>query len=775
MAVTSAVDALTRVRYVGQDFQTHVNESTEFLKTKYPDEYNDWVDSNAGIALIQLIGYTAQGLSFYMNRRTTDIYMNTAQTPSAISKIARMLNYTIEAASSASADIVVTLKNGPYTYPITIRKGFRFSGPNGLIFEYRNNEPIVYSPGETEKTFTVYEGETKENTFVSDGTENQKFSLVGVPEENYLIGASTEVYVQNQLWSERNQIPYAIGDFYEIDYVSEPPTIKFGDGIAGSIPDSGSEIRVIFIVGSGRQGRIGSGLISTSLDALVVRNETVELEVNNPSPSSGGDDYEDLRKVKSLAPEFFQSQDRAISKRDYDAIANTYPGVAKSNAYIVRGIDDDYTINFYLDRIVATVNEGVSGIIDDSQAYLDIIESNASAINEAVDDMETDILAVVNPIITNIKTEYSTMATEVSGVVDQMISDISTYWTGVESDLSDIETATDAAITTQEKEVTLPQSTIISLVQQINDTVSGCGSGVTTQVASLGNEINSEVAGIRTGVRTGAETLDTAVNALTASIRSRIGDIQTEIDDLNSEIDTVITARGTNIDTYLDSIPTTISAFVLDFQNSVSGNVENINDAVSGIDQVYKSHSTDIIESVESDVDDLKTYLGETLSTSCSSNTVEVQVLQVDANNTYVAPTSGLLESLRSHLQERADAVHVVKTIDGSIAIVQVDLEVRIKVADDAIQADVRDRAEQSLVKYDDQPYGLLVLRDYGDSLYKYEIQKAVRDIQLRDTDVEYANIDITYPTSKLDSAGNLIIASNEVIVPRTITVAAIL
>ena len=114
--------------------------------------------------------------------------------------------------------------------------------------------------------------------------------------------------------------------------------------------------------------------------------------------------------------------------------------------------------------------------------------------------------------------------------------------------------------------------------------------------------------------------------------------------------------------------------------------------------------------------------------------------------------------------------------IPGNVVLVgvYVDLSVRVKVSDGAIQADVRDRAEQSLIKADAQPYGLLVLRDYGESLYKYEIQKAIRDYQLRDADIDYADILITSPENKLDSGGNLIIESNEVIVSRDITVVAI-
>lgn len=538
---TSILTELTRVRYVGQDFQTYEDEAKEYLQKNYPDEYNDFVDNSMGLAMIQLVAYASQGLAFYINRRTTDLYMQTAQSPNSIAKNARMLNYAIEGSSVAAADITVTL-TAAATYPIYIPKGFKFSGPNGLVFEYRNSEPVKFDPGELSKTFTVYEGETMEDVFVSDGTDNQVYKLTMFETSKYLVAASVEFYVGNEEWVEKTQIPYSIGNFYEVDYISRPATIRTGDGIAGTKPAQGKEIRIRYIVGSGSGGRVGSGQIDREAEPLVINNVRVGLIVTNAKPSSGGDDAEDLRKVKALAPQFFQSQDRAISKKDYDAIVNTYPGVAKGDAQIVRSVADDVAINYYIDSIRNSVSGCVSGVVDDVQ---------------------------------------------------------------------------------------------------------------------------------------------------------------------------------------------------------------------------YLSEA-------------LLVYLDETMTSACRGNTVQVSLLQVDANNNYVSPTSGLLEEVRQHLQARADAVHVVRTVDGAQFLVPVTMNVRVKVNKNAVVEDVLALARDALLKYNTQPYGLLVLREYGASLYMWEVNKAIRDAQVNDTDIDYANIYITGPSDHLDASGNLVISKSEIIVPGTVTVSAI-
>lgn len=771
MAVESTLDQLTRIKYVGQDFQTYVNESTDFLRVKYPDEYTDWVESNMGIALIQLIGYASQGLAFYMNRRTTDLYMVTAQSPSSISKFSRMLNYTIEASSSAATDITVTLSEGPYSFPVQIVKGFRFITSQGLIYEYRNDETITFNPGDLTKTFTVYEGETRETSFLSDGTENQSFKLVGIPAGQLLVGASLEVYIQNELWTEKNQIPYALGNFYEVNYISSPPIVKFGDGIAGSIPAVNQEVRIRYSHCNGRNGRIGSGQITAPVDPLVARNTEIPLTVTNPSPSNGGEDYEDLRKVKSLAPEFFQSQDRAISVRDYNAIANTYPGIAKANTHVVRGVEDDYYINFYADRILSTVETGVSGIIVESTPYLNTINSDLAAIVSGVGVLEAQLLADIAPLVSGVQGEVAAIQTGVSGVVVDLLNNIQPYWDGIATDIADISSAMASEGVLFDGDIAAHQSVIGSLVSLINDTVSGCGGGIPSTVAGYGTSINGSVSDIRNAVNTRYTNLTTTISGYTTSIQNRASTIQGYLANLGSDIDSQFTTHVPIINNYLAGISTAVSARTGAFTTSVSGYVMDMSAQVSGINEVFVNHSADIVDAVNSDMASLLDYLNESLTTSCTANIIQVQILQVDSNNNYVAPTSGIMEELRAHLQDRADAVHVVRVIDGSVDIVYVDVDVGIKVASTSIESEVRDKAEASLIKYDTQPYGILVLRDYGKSLYRYDINKAIRDAQLKDADIEYANVDITYPTDKLDYKGNLIISNTEVIVPRTITV----
>ena len=104
------------------------------------------------------------------------------------------------------------------------------------------------------------------------------------------------------------------------------------------------------------------------------------------------------------------------------------------------------------------------------------------------------------------------------------------------------------------------------------------------------------------------------------------------------------------------------------------------------------------------------------------------------------------------------------------------DIEVEILVNQNSVEDDVIETARLSLLKDDEEPFGLLIRRDYGENLYLSDIFKRIRDDQVNTTDIDYMNIKITGPIDKLDSDGNLIINAKrqEIIQPGNVTITAI-
>lgn len=342
------VTELNKVQYSNQDFLTNVEELKEYIRKNYPDDYNDYVNSSLGMALIDINAYTGQNLSWYMNRKITDLYFPTARTPNAVAKLSRTLGYKPAGARSAQVNLGVTLSSGPYTFQIKIEKPFAFKGPNGLQFEYRNNVPIVFNAGEVYKTFDVNEGESVVDNFIATGETNQVYYLRRVTADKFIEEGSISISINGIPWTEYPIIPFENITAFETNILSTPPYIKFGDGIQGQIPANGLGIAVSYVICNGFNGRIVKDSISKPLNPLNVNFTEIPLLISQNSASIGGENPEDLRSITVNAPLFQKTQDRAITKDDYDYLANLFPNVAMADAQTIRSITNDYNIQQFL-------------------------------------------------------------------------------------------------------------------------------------------------------------------------------------------------------------------------------------------------------------------------------------------------------------------------------------------------------------------------------------------------------------------------------------------
>lgn len=113
-----------------------------------------------------------------------------------------------------------------------------------------------------------------------------------------------------------------------MDYVDDDgETIRFGDGVFGSIPDPQTVFDVTYRVGGGAFGNV-------THDSIVrVGPEAAALidRVTNPFPAVSGADAETDEQVRRRAPAAFRArQYRAVRAEDYRAAAETLPWVQRA-------------------------------------------------------------------------------------------------------------------------------------------------------------------------------------------------------------------------------------------------------------------------------------------------------------------------------------------------------------------------------------------------------------------------------------------------------------
>lgn len=386
-------DEINKVKYIAEDFDTYRNEATFYYQNNYPEDFNNLINTDMGNALMDQLAFAMGSISFMVNRRASELFLATARLNKSVVKLARMLGYPIKPASPATTDAVL-LFSEPTIAPITIDKGFQFQGPGDIVYEYRNDAEIIIPLGSTQFQLPLKEGRSVVTTFISDGSENQQFSLLGIPENQFLYSDSFRVSVDGIPWDRLDLIRYESTNTYEVLFVDSPPKIRFGDGIAGKIPPKDSQITIEYCYGFGANGSIGTNQISSSIDQISINGVNVSFSIEN-NVSNIGENPEDIRHVKSFASAFFRTQNAAVVKSDYDTISQLRPGVAIADAQIMRGVSGDFSIQNYFNSLklgAKYVSDAKDLIILSGVSGLDTIGVSGidSIFIDGIDDLSVD-------------------------------------------------------------------------------------------------------------------------------------------------------------------------------------------------------------------------------------------------------------------------------------------------------------------------------------------------------------------------------------------------
>lgn len=81
------------VDFTAYDFETLRNALIDYVRTQYPEDFNDYIESSEFIAIIELLAYLGTSLSFRHDLNTRENFLDTAERRDSIIRLARMLSY----------------------------------------------------------------------------------------------------------------------------------------------------------------------------------------------------------------------------------------------------------------------------------------------------------------------------------------------------------------------------------------------------------------------------------------------------------------------------------------------------------------------------------------------------------------------------------------------------------------------------------------------------------------------------------------------------------
>ena len=169
--------AFKQADFKSYDFETLRRTMIAYLRENYPDDFNDFVESSEYVALIDLIAYVAQSLSFRVDLNARENFLETAERRNSVLRLARLISYN--AKRNLPATGLLKLNSVSTTEEVFDSTGTSLA-----------NTTVIWNDGANanyrEQFITVMN---------AANVENQKF---GRPLESDKIGGiDTEVYTLN--------------------------------------------------------------------------------------------------------------------------------------------------------------------------------------------------------------------------------------------------------------------------------------------------------------------------------------------------------------------------------------------------------------------------------------------------------------------------------------------------------------------------------------------------------------------------------------------------
>lgn len=369
---------LKNISYTSFDFFSIKERVIEYVKKYFPNDYNDFVESDLGIMLIELWAYMADLISFKLDLYSNEVFIDTVSQRKNAHRIAQLVGYPARPPRPSTTRISATL-GGPYDFNVKINRGYFISltsrDGQPLNFELYPadeewnpllGEDIIIPAGSTTNLSVIgMEGTSASTSFTSDGSRFQYFQ---VGNDSVLEGSIT-VLVNNQRWTEVEFFTDVDnGPYYKIEYDENyRASILFADDSKGKIPPNGAGIAVNYRYGGGERGNIDIGYLNQIVNVTSdLVPGPVPVTITNYTKGENGEKAEDINELKTKLPLWVKSQNRAVSGEDYSFLAESFStlyhgriGKAKAvlrNSGCSGNIIDIYVLQFDSGSSLITAN-----------------------------------------------------------------------------------------------------------------------------------------------------------------------------------------------------------------------------------------------------------------------------------------------------------------------------------------------------------------------------------------------------------------------------------
>jgi hypothetical protein len=368
------------IDFAATDFNSLLTALTDYVKAFYPQDYNNFSESDLGVFLIELVAYMGSVMSMKADMLAHENFLQTAKNRNNVRKLLELVGVSMKGPISAVANATLTL-DASSGEDISIQPASRaivitspedkaplnytlYKTVNGVIDDVNSDGVISLAVADSESSgsliwnnLALLEGSliSQSGVFTADNTI-QTIALTETP----IAEKSVQVYIghgssASGAWVEAENLYFASGSddkIFQVSYNDDfTSTITFGDGNSGKNVPAGATYQVFYRAGGGSRGNISNGSINTIISTSGTSTEHPGV-MSNSSIATGGSDAESVESAKKYAPLTFKTQNRLVTLEDYNTFANTFIGPTGSSAKATVATRKAYgsanIIDFYL-------------------------------------------------------------------------------------------------------------------------------------------------------------------------------------------------------------------------------------------------------------------------------------------------------------------------------------------------------------------------------------------------------------------------------------------
>jgi hypothetical protein len=410
---------LRRIDFSALDFNTARRAIIEYIRTYFSNTFNDFVASNGGIMLIEIVAAEIAKMALRGDILMNEAFLPTCTTEAALTNHLALIGQSINQPTPAVVDVQASVDQ-PVTTDIEIDPGivFTMNGPDRSAIIYE----IYRTPGDWYSKIII---PANKRGVIAYGIEGQfilpkLYICPGGPNQGFTVtdpNALAEpilVTVITGSTSEDWQVITTPIELYgpndkvvEVTFVAGTMTFRFGDDVHGKALTAGQQVQVRYRAGGGVRGRIGAGLLNETrqISPLPPANAPVTVTFTNPNPSTGGVDRESLADAKRRGPADFATHDSIVTSSDYAQASTSfnhpvYGSVMKAMATIRTSLNANlvevYVLALGADGRPATPSLGLKRGLTTYLSQLNVLTDQVRVLDGVLHQVDVDMTVVID-------------------------------------------------------------------------------------------------------------------------------------------------------------------------------------------------------------------------------------------------------------------------------------------------------------------------------------------------------------------------------------------